>query len=164
MPTLFEDRQPVRPLVSLVYYVRRTSGSVRPLPAGLKMIAGDAEADRPQNLRIASWGCGAVGGGRRFAAVPACAENQFLNMRVDFPSCWNGDDVDSRDHKRHMAYPANGRCPASHPVAVPTISLVVLYPAVGPDAQLSSGRYSAHADFINGWDQDVLTRLVERLD
>jgi hypothetical protein len=31
-----------------------------------------------------------------------------------FPSCWNGVDVDSKDHKSHVAYPSEvmtGNCP-----------------------------------------------------
>lgn len=37
-----------------------------------------------------------------------------------FPSCWDGVNLDSADHKSHMAYPIqnynSGDCPASHPV------------------------------------------------
>ena len=40
VPTLYAGRRPLRPLVATIYYVRRTSGPVRALPAGLKMIAG----------------------------------------------------------------------------------------------------------------------------
>ncbi|OJT05575.1 hypothetical protein TRAPUB_3588 [Trametes pubescens] len=39
---------------------------------------------------------------------------------VFFPSCWDGVNLDSADHKSHMAYPIqnynSGDCPASHPV------------------------------------------------
>jgi hypothetical protein len=68
--------------------------------------------------------------------------------------------VDSRDHKSHLRYPSRGLCPASHPEALPTIVLVVLYPPVPRGSQVSSGRFGAHADFMNGWDPDVLARLV----
>ena len=34
--------------------------------------------------------------------------------RVTFPGCWNGRDLDSADHKRHLAYATSGRCPRSH--------------------------------------------------
>lgn len=29
-----------------------------------------------------------------------------LRAQVFFPSCWNGVDLDSADHKSHMAYPS----------------------------------------------------------
>ena len=62
-----------------------------------------------------------------------------------------------------MAYSSGGACPSSHPVAVPTLSLVISYPvAGGRSAVLSSGRFSAHADFVNAWDQATFAGLVEK--
>jgi hypothetical protein len=59
-----------------------------------------------------------------------------------------------------MAYASGGRCPESHSVALPALVLILLYPPQSPHAQVASGRFAAHADFINGWDQDVLAKLV----
>lgn len=47
VPTLFAGRQPVKPLVGVGYYVRRTLGAVRAFPPGLKMVAGNSAARRP---------------------------------------------------------------------------------------------------------------------
>jgi hypothetical protein len=49
-------------------------------------------------------------------------------------------------------------------VEVPALSLVVYYGvAGGAGAELSSGgQFSAHADFVNSWDQETLARLVDR--
>jgi Domain of unknown function (DUF1996) len=63
-----------------------------------------------------------------------------------------------------MAYSSGGRCPATHPVGLPTITLVLLYPPITGRAQTSAGKYAAHADFINGWDQDALARLTAGLN
>jgi hypothetical protein len=62
-----------------------------------------------------------------------------------------------------MAYSVKGRCPASHPVAVPTLVLVLFYDAVPRGAQLSSGRFGGHADFMNGWSQDSLLAYVQQI-
>ncbi len=160
VPTLYVGSQPILPMVGIVYYVRRTSMPAAPLPAGLKMVAGNADARRAQAKGIVAWSCGGVGGTPRYAAVPACSEDQLLQLQVHFPNCWNGKSVDSADHKRHMAYASGGRCPASHPVAVSTIALILLYPPASARAQVASGRFGAHADFINGWDQEELSKLV----
>ena len=160
VPTLYIGSEPILPLVGIVYYVRRTSEPAAPLPAGLKMVAGDANARRAQAKGIVAWSCGGVGGTPRYSVVPACSEDRLLQLQVNFPNCWNGKAVDSSDHKRHMAYASGGRCPASHPVAVSTIALILLYPPVPARAQVASGRFAAHADFINGWDQEELARLV----
>ena len=63
-----------------------------------------------------------------------------------------------------MAYSANGRCPVTHPVAVPTIVLIFLYPSTELRPTQASGRYGAHADFMNGWDQETLATLVAALN
>jgi hypothetical protein len=164
-PTLYVGRRAVRPLTGFVYYVKRTATPVAALPAGLKMIAGNSGAVKAQSKLVASWGCGEeVGEGPRYALLPRCARDHILEYEVVFPNCWNGTDLDSVDHKRHMAYASAGRCPASHPVAVPTVILILLYPETPLRAQLSSGRFATHADFMNGWDQTTLASLVASLN
>ena len=93
-----------------------------------------------------------------------CAPDELTQLQVNFPNCWDGKSLDSADHKRHMAYASGGRCRASHPVAVPRIVLILLYPPVPAGSLVSSGMFGAHADFINGWDQAELARLVNRMN
>jgi len=41
-----------------------------------------------------------------------------------FPSCWNGKDLDSADHKSHMAYPnlvMSGDCPSGFETRTPSL-------------------------------------------
>ena len=93
------------------------------------------------------------------AFVPARVE---APLHVNFPDCWNGKTIDSVDHKRHMGrtrstVAAHGatrsRCPAFARLPVPA--------ATGKSIALSSGSvYSAHADFLNAWDEDALKALV----
>ena len=129
-------------------------------PSGLVMIAGNSEARSRQPKGIVAWSCGAVGGTPRYATIPACREDQMLQLQATFPNCWDGRRLDSADHKQHLKYSSRGLCPASHPVAMPQIILIVLYPPVPLGSQVASGRFGAHADFMNGWDQVELERLV----
>jgi Domain of unknown function (DUF1996) len=162
-PTLFIRGLAIEPRGAVVYYVRRTFDEVDPFPAGLKMVAGNARARSPQSLRVTSWSCGYLGG--RSSTVPGCLGGRLadLRLRVRFPNCWDGEHLDSADHKRHMAYSSAGRCPLTHPVEVPAISLVIYYGVPGDrDAELASGgQFSGHADFINAWDQRTLAKLVD---
>jgi len=44
-----------------------------------------------------------------------------LNARIHFPACWDGVNVDSPNHKDHVAYLSsidNGECPDSHPIGM----------------------------------------------
>jgi Domain of unknown function (DUF1996) len=49
-------------------------------------------------------------------------------------SCWDGKNLDSPDHKSHVAYPTagpasfdtdGGACPTTHPVKIPQVMLEV---------------------------------------
>jgi hypothetical protein len=165
MPTLLVGGRMVMPRGATIYYRRRTLDPVRAFPPGFKMVAGDARAAAPQSMRVTYWNCGAMSGVPPSASVPTCPDDRraALRLHVTFPSCWSGAALDSADHQSHMAYPRGGRCPMSHPVAVPTISLIYRYPVTGgPDATLASGgQFSGHADFFNACNQEALTALVD---
>lgn len=86
-------------------------------------------------------------------------------MSLRFPNCWDGVNLDSSDHRSHMAYPVGARCPASHPVVLPRLESFFRYD-VGTDPigeiTLSSGPYyTAHQDFFNAWVPSSLQTLVE---
>ena len=163
-PTLYVDSKPLAPDDAKIYYRRRTISRVTAFPQGLVMIAGNSAATTPQNLSVVSWDCGEAEHGRfpPTSEVPNCTNGSALELHVRFPDCWNGHDRDSADHKSHMAYSVDGRCPADHPVAVPSIDILVRYAIVPPaSAELASGgQYSGHADFMNTWHEDGLRRLV----
>jgi hypothetical protein len=165
-PTLLARSGPIRPDGAVVFYVRRTTEPVQAFPPGLQMIAGSAAARTAQSRAITFWSCGPRGGGTRASSIPTCAggRGSDLHLHVNFPNCWDGDRLDSRDHQSHMAYSTDGACPGSHPVEVPALSVVIDYGiAGGPGLELSSGgQFSGHADFVNAWNQRVLAGLVDR--
>jgi hypothetical protein len=164
MPTASVGGVPTPPASATVYYQRNALKKLRPFPAGLEMVAGNRLARRPQSLLVVSWDCGDLENVPRSPSPPSCPDGSRVSLRVNFPDCWNGRTLDSLDHKSHMAYSVGGRCPRSHPVAVPALSIVYRYPTTdGPAVTLSSGSiYSAHADFVNAWNQTALARLVQR--
>lgn len=47
--------------------------------------------------------------------------------------CWDGKNVDSPDHKSHVAYPRSGTfestgpCPDSHPIRLPQVMYEVMW-------------------------------------
>jgi hypothetical protein len=98
------------------------------------------------------------------AAPTACPANADQVLVMRFPDCWNGRDLDSPDHKSHLAYRVRGVCPAGYPVALPRLSFNVHYRLNSlAGLSLASGSiYSAHADFFNAWNQAVLAALVAR--
>jgi hypothetical protein len=87
-----------------------------------------------------------------------------ITMRINFPDCWDGQHLDSPDHKSHMAYSNRGGCPASHPVVVPQLVTFVRYDTPGGSGvTLASGAwYTFHADFFNAWHPRTQEALIDR--
>lgn len=139
-------------------YLGVRNQDVKPLPEGLRMIAGDASASREQTWGPASFQCG---DGTKQFSMPANCRLPKVTVEMNFPQCWDGRNLDSPDHKSHMAYARNG-CPASHPVALPAITYVLHFPIptgsntsnwrlASDNYRNAPGGYSMHGDWINGW-------------
>lgn len=183
------DGAAVMPDVMQVYYKSGYKGvdphTVKAFPAGLRMVAGTATRTTPDlgahdYDRTVNYGCN-NGNGTNFNHIPTRAEGQaggctpgtWFVVSVEFPQCWDGVNLDSADHKSHMAQANGGGCPADHPVALPEITERALYvvPSGGiPDGwRLSSDNYayngsnagySGHADWMNGWDQATFAKVI----
>jgi hypothetical protein len=160
VPTLQRNGVAVKPIRSSVYYLvggRQASTIVAP-PNGLKMVAGDSA-----HIRFA---CTARNEqGRGSATMPtSCPRGTNLVTRVVFPGCWDGLNLDSPDHRSHMAYSSAGACPSTHPVPVPQIVLNVRWATGGGSLSgvaFSSGDASTlHADAFVAWDTARLNELV----
>jgi hypothetical protein len=174
VPALYEDGVRVLPAATsknaLFYYRRKGAPSgimVQPFPRGLKIIIGNARAKSPQeNPQLGTdiiFKCG-PGSTTDLPAPPTQCSSGILVMSLRFPNCWDGVNLDSPDHRSHMAYPVGSRCPKSHPVVLPRIESFFRY-NVGTNPigkiTLSSGPYyTAHQDFFNAWDPAVLQALV----
>jgi hypothetical protein len=164
VPTMLVSGRPVMPLGAAIYYRRGTYGEVHVPPNGLRMIAGDQRSTSPQNAEHVFWNCEALG--TTTSEVPVCPEDRRYSLRlhVDFPECWDGVNLDSPDHRSHLAYATAGECPASHPVPIPSLRMVVRFPVTGVQRlALSSGSInSGHADVFFAWREKQLKRLVRR--
>lgn len=169
IPTLSNDGRRVEPDRVIAYY--RTgqivdAASIRAFPQGLRMIAGDGHASRPQPTGIVNWACGDGIAGT--ARPPASCPTKPLRLRIEFPNCWDGRNLDSADHQSHLAYSwtdGDRTCPRTHPVEVPSLQLNFRWHIAGSldgVALSSGGVLTGHGDFWNTWNQPALVELVER--
>lgn len=97
-----------------------------------------------------------------------------LRVELAFPSCWNGKDLDSPNHRDHVAYDKavhkGAPCPASHPVRLPSLIFEIFYDvarlAKNPGefifAYGDTTGFGYHADFMNGWDPAFLKQALEQ--
>ena len=169
IPTLYEGDRAVEPEGMIVYYGSRIDqpSATVPFPQGFRMIAGDAKAQTPTPAgSTGQFWCSGEGGeiGRSADGNwPVCAPKAHLTHQLVFPDCWDGKNLDSPDHKSHVAYTYTGQCSGAYPVAIPNVSFVFSYPTSGSAAgfRLASGMASSiHGDFFNAWDNAALGQRV----
>jgi hypothetical protein len=164
VPTLFDpEGQPIATEQETFYYLAHVDNplDIQLYPLGLKVIAGNAMANGPEENGHYKWSC--LGSAiSSTETIVECPEGSKLELLLNFPDCWDGKNLDSPDHKSHMAYSAGGQCPDSHPVPVPALQYKLRYDTRGgPDFYLDSGPgYTAHGDFFNAWDPSALANRV----
>jgi len=173
---------------SAVYYQKRACDyapgkkvcdkSIVPLafPDGFRMVAGDPYRRTQNNSDFAQTAiqimCIFDGGSKQFNGFPPRQCNT-MRSEVYFPSCWDGKNLDTADHKSHVAYPAIGNydggvCPQSHPVAL----FSIFYEFFFETKQFNDNKfafangdptgYGFHGDFIMGWTDRALLQTAHR--
>jgi uncharacterized protein DUF1996 len=162
VPMLYQNGVAIPALSSLIYYrggSHRNPAGIQAFPSGLRIIAGSATATAPFPLDAVAWMC--QGMSNMTTTPPNCGSNTLV-LQIRFPDCWDGRNLDSADHKSHMAYTVGGFCPSNYPVQVPLLEYNVRYKTNGnAGITLASGSaYTYHADYFNAWNQTALTNLI----
>lgn len=149
------------------------------IPRGLRYVFG-YNMQEPAKSAPADqmwWNCDAPNAGGHFRSIreaaTKCPVGAPIGMVLTGPGCWNGKELDSADHRSHMAYAGYGadgagRCPKTHPFVIPHFTIGVWYrsDATLRDWYLASDRMpgmaaaqpgtTMHADWFGAWDDDVL--------
>lgn len=202
VPALLNGRgKVVMPDYVAIYYKRLPASSPTckvegqacvPLPRGLRYVFGYNMSD-PTKSTGHYFNCdgpGATPG--HYANIPQAARNcpsgARLGAVLSAPSCWNGTELDSPDHRSHLAVPSYGswgylKCPDTHPYVIPTLQIGVWYTTddtldrSGSEAvDLVSWHYSSdrmsgmpatvpgttfHADWFGAWEDSILDMWSE---
>ncbi|MES2500004.1 MAG: DUF1996 domain-containing protein [Pseudomonadota bacterium] len=179
------DNSPLVPDDSIFYY--KTTPGLTVLntpPKGLRMIAGNSRATNQSEAGRGRFACGPgpnstrTTGDKWHYTIPTgeyCEVGDKIQFTLTFPQCWDGKNLDSPNHQDHMKYENYYTgCPVTHPVAIPQITLNVFYTVkkatrtttwrLASDnyaPTLGTAGYSAHGDWVNGWDEEILTGIVK---
>jgi len=145
-------------------------------PDGFRMIAGDAYRRTQNNSDFAQRAvaimCEFNGGSKEYNGFPPRQCN-IMRSEVYFPSCWDGKNLDTPNHKDHVSYPAigdynGGVCPQSHPVALMSIFYEFFFDTSSfTDSKFAFANgdptgYGFHGDFIMGWTNRALLQTAHQ--
>ncbi|KAM3519547.1 hypothetical protein NHJ13051_007425 [Beauveria bassiana] len=145
-------------------------------PRGLRMITGDPFLRTYDQSSLAQQAISHVClEGPNEGETPHMSRLPCGRMRAEtfFPSCWDGQNLDSSNHKDHMAFPAVGAynfgvCPASHPTAILSVFYEFFYDTGALEdpnrlvwAMGDPTGYGLHGDYLQGWtDQQRLDDAI----
>jgi hypothetical protein len=118
---------PVRPSVARLEYRGNPVSKVTAAPRFLRMNHGDAKAvtNGPANAKEV-WTCSGFTD-RITGKYPICPAGSNVTRIFDLPSCWDGQNTDSANHRDHLQFPDdNGACP-SGTQAIPQLRMTLVY-------------------------------------
>ncbi|KAF9048855.1 hypothetical protein BJ165DRAFT_1342919 [Panaeolus papilionaceus] len=172
---------------AVIYYLfSDTPGTTTAFPDDFRMLSGDPTLRTYDPNSFAQQAITYIcldfnGVSSKWNFLPPIDCPSGIRAQVNFPSCWDGQNLDSPDHKSHVAFlsggPDSGTCSdPKFPVTLPRIFMEVYWYSADFASVRSQARnttqpfvfsygdptgYGYHADFINGWDHGVLQNAVD---
>ena len=154
------------------------------IPNGLKfifgfdMLSGDPRT-RSGDFKCVEGGAKTVSARTLTEAAPTCRIGSHLVVTIHTPKCWDGQNLDSANHRSHMSGMQGNRntgrsfCPKTHPYYLPQFTLGIFYRVgEGDDVNLwelsSDHMYpnmpkgsTLHADYFEAWDNNVKAMWID---
>jgi hypothetical protein len=164
----------LRPVFANIQFRGNAQSRVVAMPRFLRVITGDAKAvanggEAAPNRR-AQWTCSGSQNRISTTLYTVCPAGQLVIRIADFPGCWDGQNIDSANHRTHTAFadPQTGACPAGFR-AIPQLRITLGYRVPpGPltfavDTFPLEGQRKAitdHNDFVNVMSTRLMNRAV----
>ncbi|WP_329280204.1 DUF1996 domain-containing protein [Streptomyces sp. NBC_01451] len=157
------------PATVTITYQGSPTGKVVAMPRFLRIITGDAKAftNGTKNAN-AHWSCtGFENKVQLTDKYPICPSGSKVVRSFAFQSCWDGRNIDSADHRSHVAFAdAGGNC-ASGFKAVPQLTMRLTYRtpaapnfAVDGFQGQQHNAITDHNDFINVMTDQLMNQAV----
>jgi hypothetical protein len=167
----------VTPKQVTLTFIGNQRSKVTEMPRLLRIITGDAKAfvNGTANAN-ASWSCTGFEDRQLKDKYPLCPQGSDVVRTFRFQSCWDGRNIDSANHRTHVAFAdASGNCPNGFE-AIPQLVQRIVYDVDAPSLQ-DGGRTTPlfavdsfpeqvhkpvtdHGDFINVFDENLMKEVV----
>jgi hypothetical protein len=167
----------LQPVQAQLKFVGNKKGNVVAMPTGLRIITGDAKSfvNGLGNANV-NWSCtGFENKVQLKDKYPICPQGSQVVRTSNFQSCWDGQNIDSANHRTHVAFvQADGTC-ANGFKAIPQLQVRLVYDVPAP--QIQNGQVvnpyavdtfpeqlhkpiTDHNDFINFFSQNLMNKMV----
>ncbi|MFC8877490.1 DUF1996 domain-containing protein, partial [Streptomyces ardesiacus] len=137
----------LKPAEARIRFVGSRQGDVVAMPKFLRVITGDAKSFTNGDANAnASWSCSGFEDRQVTDKYPLCPDGSQVLRTVNFQSCWDGQNIDSANHRDHMAFvQEDGSCPDGFR-AVPQLQIRLAYDIPAPTVENGQVRapYAAH--------------------
>jgi hypothetical protein len=152
VPTMLQADVSVEPIDMAVYLYAPNGSDVQDVvapPNGLEMVTF-----------MSAWKCSRSG--PTSADLPTCASNAKPRLRLEFPHCWDGVNLEFDARKPHVVT-TDAQCPETHPVVLPSIVLEIRYDLKSTEgiSFSSGGLTSVHGDVLIAWNQESLNNEID---
>ncbi|AXE85419.1 DUF1996 domain-containing protein [Streptomyces sp. Go-475] len=167
----------VEPAEAQLKFVGNRTSDVVAMPKALRIITGDAKSfTNGLNNANTSWSCTGFEDRQVTDKYPICPEGSSVVRTSNFQSCWDGQNIDSANHRTHVDFvEADGSCSNGFK-AIPQLQVRLVYDVPAP--QINNGQVqnafaidsfpeqlhkpiTDHNDFINFFDENVMNEMVQ---
>ncbi|MHB9862349.1 DUF1996 domain-containing protein [Streptomyces sp. YIM S03343] len=125
------------PVSAQIKYVGSPTAKVVAMPQFLRIITGDAKTTTNGLANAnAHWSCtGFENKVQLTTQYPICPQGSNVVRTFAFQSCWDGQNIDSANHRTHVAFAdAGGNC-ANNFKAIPQLTMRLVYKITPPTIQ-----------------------------
>ncbi|MFD5003385.1 DUF1996 domain-containing protein [Streptomyces mutabilis] len=167
----------LKPAQAELKFVGNQQGDVVAMPKFLRIITGDAKSFTNGDANAnSSWSCTGFEDRQVTDKYPLCPEGSQVVRTSNFQSCWDGQNIDSANHRDHMAFvQEDGGCPNGFQ-AIPQLQVRLVYDIPTPTVENGQVRnpyavdsfpeqlhkpITDHNDFINVMDEDLMNEVVD---
>ncbi|MFH9015074.1 DUF1996 domain-containing protein [Streptomyces sp. NPDC017943] len=167
----------VEPAEAQLKFVGNRTSDVVAMPKALRIITGDAKSlTNGLNNANTAWSCTGFEDRQVTDKYPICPDGSSVVRTSNFQSCWDGQNIDSANHRTHVDFvEADGSCSNGFK-AIPQLQVRLVYDIQAP--QIDNGQVqnafavdsfpeqlhkpiTDHNDFINFFDENLMNEMVQ---